>query len=69
MNPVEKEKKKNFLMQTSQKKKRGANLSKKTKNLNLKSLVDTIHKLIVKKLKLNVNHPIKIRKNHNLLQV
>jgi hypothetical protein len=44
-------------------------LAKKAKNLNYKNLVDKIHKLIVRELKLNVNHNIKIGKNHNLLQV
>jgi len=45
-------------------------LAKKAKkNLNLKNIVDKIHKLIVKKLKFNVNRHIKISKNHNLLQV
>jgi hypothetical protein len=44
-------------------------LAKKAKNLNCKNLVHKIHKLIIKELKLNVNHNIKISKNHNLLQV
>ncbi len=44
-------------------------LVKKIKSFNFKNLVDKIHKLIVKKLKLNVNHRIKTGKNHNLLQV
>jgi hypothetical protein len=44
-------------------------LAKKTKKLNFKNLVNKIHKLIIKELKLNVNHNNKIVKNHNLLQV
>jgi hypothetical protein len=44
-------------------------LAKKTKKLNRKNLVDKIQKLIVKELELNVNHNIKIVKNHNILQV
>jgi 3-dehydroquinate dehydratase len=40
-------------------------LTKKAKNLNLKNLVDKIHK----KLKLNVDHHIKIGINHNPLQI
>jgi hypothetical protein len=35
-------------------------LVKKQKILNLKNIIDKIHKLIVKKLKLNVNCHIKI---------
>jgi hypothetical protein len=42
-------------------------LAKKEKNLNFKS--DKIDKLIINKLNLNVNHHIKIGRNHNLLQV
>jgi hypothetical protein len=38
-------------------------------NLIKKNLVDKIHKLIVKELKLNINCHIKIGKNHNLVQV
>jgi hypothetical protein len=50
------------------------NLSRKQKalilkNLVKKNLVDKIHKLIVKKLKLNVNCHIKIGRNHNFFQV
>jgi transposase len=44
-------------------------LVKKTKKNYLKNLVDKIHKLIVKELKLNVNCHIKIDKNHNLLPI
>jgi hypothetical protein len=40
-------------------------LAKKAKNLNLKNLVNKIHKLIVREL----NCHIKTDKNHNLLQV
>jgi hypothetical protein len=36
---------------------------------SLKNLIDKIHKLIVKELKLNVNHHIKKNRNHDLLQV
>jgi hypothetical protein len=35
----------------------------------LKNLVNKIHKLVVKKLKLNVDCHIKTQRNHNLLQV
>jgi hypothetical protein len=42
-------------------------LVKKTENFDLKNLVDRIHKLIIKKLKLNTNCYIKIGRNHNLL--
>ncbi len=48
------------------KRRKECELAKKTKKFNSKSLVDTTQKLIIKKLKLNVNHHIKIRKNHNL---
>ncbi len=51
-------------MQTS---KRCANLPRKQKILNKKNLVHKIHKVIVKELKLNVKHNIKIGRNHNLL--
>jgi hypothetical protein len=36
---------------------------KRKENPNLKNLVDKIRKLIIKELKLNVNHHIKIDKN------
>jgi len=67
MNLVEEKRKNNFPMETS---KRCANLPKKNgANLNFKKIIDKIHKLIVKELKFNVNHSIKIDENHNLLQV
>jgi len=66
MNLVEKEKKKQL---SNVDKQRCANLSRKQKKLNWKNLVDKIHKLIVKELKFNVNHNIKIVQNDNLLQV
>jgi len=44
-------------------------LIQKTKILNLKNLVDKMHKITVKELKFNVNHHIKTCKNHNLVQV
>jgi hypothetical protein len=40
-------------------KKKICELAKKTKNNNWKNLIEKIHKLIVKELKLNVNHHIK----------
>jgi len=52
MNLVEEKRKNNFIVETS---KRYANLSKKAKKINYKNLVNKIHKLIVKELKLNVN--------------
>jgi hypothetical protein len=66
MNPVEETRKNNFLMPTS---KRYENLLKKAKNFNLKNLVDKMHKLIIKELKLNLNYHIKTCRNHNLLQI
>jgi len=44
-------------------------LAKKAKNFNLKNLVDKMHKLIIKELKLNLNYHIKTCRNHNLLQI
>ncbi len=44
-------------------------LVKKAENFNLKNLIDKIHKLIVKELKLDINCQIKIDKNHNLLPI
>ncbi len=66
MNPIEKGKKKQLFNADKQKK---CELAKKTSNLNFKNLVDKMRKLIIKKLKLNVNHHIKRGRNHNLLQV
>jgi hypothetical protein len=67
MNLIEmKRKNDNFLVQTS---KKICELVKKAKKINSKNLVGKIHKLIIEKLKLNVNHHIKTCKNHNLLQV
>jgi len=45
------------------------NLPRKQKEIDWKNLIDKIHKLIAKQLKLNVNRHIKIDKNHNRLQV
>jgi len=44
-------------------------IAMKVENLNYKNIVHKIHKLIVKKLKLNVDCHIKTGKNYNLLQV
>jgi hypothetical protein len=60
------EKKKQFFIANKQK---IYKLVKKTKKINLKNLVDKIHKLIVKELKLNINCHIKIDQNHNLLPI
>jgi hypothetical protein len=60
------EKKKQFFIANKQK---IYKLVKKTKKINLKNLVDKIHKLIVKELKLNINCHIKIDKIHNLLPI
>jgi hypothetical protein len=49
--------------------KRYATLLKKQKILIKKNLIDKIHKLIVKEIKLNVNRHIKTNRNHNLFQV
>ncbi len=65
MNLVE-EKKKQFFSAYKQK---TCKLAKKVENPNFKKLVDKIHKLIVKKLKLNVNCHIKIGRNHNHFEV
>jgi hypothetical protein len=45
--------------------KRYANSQKKTKSLNLKNIVNKIQKLILNKLKLNVNQHIKTLRDHN----
>jgi len=66
MNLVEVKRKKQLFGANEQKM---CELTKKAKNLNYKNLVDKLHKPIVKERKLNVNHNIKIGKNHNLLQV
>jgi hypothetical protein len=65
MNLVE-EKKKQL---SSGYKQKTCKLVKKVGNLNFKKKVDKIHKLIVKKFKLNVDCHIKIGRNHNLFQV
>jgi hypothetical protein len=66
MNLVEGKRKKQLFGADEQKM---CELAKKAENLNYKNLVDKIHKLIFKELKLNVNHNVKTGKNHNLLQV
>jgi hypothetical protein len=66
MNLVEGKRKKQLFGVAEQKM---CEFAKKAENLSYKNLVDKIHKLIFKELKLNVNHNIKIGKNHNLLQV
>jgi hypothetical protein len=58
MNLVE-EKKKNQLFNVD--KQKICKLAKKTKKFNEKNIIDKIHKLIVKELKLNVNRHIKKR--------
>jgi hypothetical protein len=63
MNPIEKKKKKIIVKQA---KKTMWNQESKKSFLNL---VEKIDKLIVKKLKLNINDHIKTYKNHNLFQV
>jgi hypothetical protein len=60
MNLVKEEKKKTFFKCKQTKDIRTC--FKKILNFNLKNLVDKIHKLIIKKLKLNVNHHIKTGK-------
>jgi hypothetical protein len=40
-------------------------LAKKVENLSLKIVIDKIHKRIIKEFTVNVNHHIKIGKNHN----
>jgi hypothetical protein len=64
MNPIEK---KIFFFLCKQKKK-NANCHE-SKKILIKKIIDKIHKLIFKKLKLNVNRCIKIGKNHDLLQI
>jgi hypothetical protein len=66
MNPIEKKRKNNFLVHTS---KRYVNLLRKQKILIKKNLIYKIHKLIVKKVKFNINDHIKTYRNHNLLQI
>jgi hypothetical protein len=63
MNLVEKEKEKKQLSNATSK--RCANLPKKPKNFKKKK---KIHKLIIKEIKLNVNHYIKTDKNYDLLK-
>jgi hypothetical protein len=53
-------------MRTCPKKKKN---NKKTKKVNKKNLVNKLHKLIVKKLKFNVNCHIRTCRNHNLFQI
>jgi hypothetical protein len=54
MNLVEEKRKNNNL--SSAKKQQNMNLPRKQKNLIRKNLVEKIHQLIIKELKLNVNH-------------
>jgi hypothetical protein len=61
-----KEKRKKILVQTTNICELAKNEIKKKQK---KQLVDKIHKLIVKELKLNINCHIKTSKNHNLFQV
>jgi hypothetical protein len=54
MNLVEEKRKNNNL--SSANKQQNMNLPRKQKNLIRKNLVEKIHQLIIKELKLNVNH-------------
>jgi hypothetical protein len=63
MNPIEKKRKKEIFTANKQK------MCELDKFYFFKKLIDKIHKLIIKELKLNANHNIKIDKNHNLFQV
>ncbi len=65
MNPVEENRKNNFLEQRSKK----CKFDKKAKKLNFKNLIDKIHKFISKDLKFNINCCIKTCKIHKLLEV
>jgi hypothetical protein len=67
MNPIEKKRKyNNFLEHIN---KRYASLSRKQKIFVKKIIVDKVHKLVVMKLKLDVDCHIQTSRNHNLLQV
>jgi hypothetical protein len=66
MNLVEEKRKNNF---SNANKQMISELSKKINKFNFKNLLDKMHKLIVKKLKLNVNCHMKISRNHNFLQI
>jgi hypothetical protein len=61
MNPIEGKRKK---IKSNANKIKCVNLINKQKNL-----INKIHMLIVKKLKLNVNHHIRKSRNHNRFQV
>jgi hypothetical protein len=66
MNLVEEKRKNNF---SNANKQMISELSKKINKFNFKNLLDKMHKLIVKKLKLKVNCHMKISRNHNFLQI
>jgi hypothetical protein len=66
MNPIERKKEQ---LLYSANKQNIREVVKKKKLINFKNLVNKIHMLLIKKLKININDHIKTSKNHNLLQV